>query len=175
MKRKAESLSFSEMSTDNLGVYLMDVQQPYLQKTLATFILCSKTISNSDNKEESKIIGDILIKLGKLIQKHFDEDERIFFPYLRLKIENTNSTKLSEFHISFKEIKLKHQAILKLFKKLRQVSNNYTPASETSATIKLSYAQLFNFEQDILKHIFLEEEILFPRLLQMDKLKNHNL
>lgn len=175
MKRKAESLSFSEMSTDNLGVYLMDVQQPYLQKTLATFILCSKTISNTVHNQESKTIDEILIKLGKLIQKHFDEDERVFFPYLRLKIENSNHNKLNEFQISFKEIQSKHQAIIKLFKKLREVSNNYTPSPETSPTIKLSYAQLFNFEQDILKHIFLEEEILFPRLLQMDKLKNHKL
>lgn len=175
MKKSSRKLSFSEMPTDNLGTYLMDVHHPYLQKTLSTFLICAKTIStlNADDKD-FPAFNELLDHLGRLIEMHFTKDEEILFPFLRLKIEKADHTQPKDYPISLKQIKTEHSDIIRLFKTLRAMSNNYTPAAETPASVKLCYAQLFNFEQDILKHVFLEEEILFPRLILMDKQKNQD-
>ena len=175
MKSKSINVSFSDMPTEKLGVYVMDVQQPYLQKTLNTFFLCAKSISNINKNEiGNKIMDDILTKLGNLIVQHFEMDEEILFPYIRLKISNDIYSKNKEFPISLRKIKAEHNAILKLFKKLRLISNNYTPDESATPALKLCYAQLFNFEQDMAKQIFLEDEILLPRFVKMTKINGLN-
>jgi regulator of cell morphogenesis and NO signaling len=55
---------------------------------------------------------------------------------------------------------------------IRVVSNNYLPSVNSSPALKLCYAQLFDFEQDLHRHIFLEEKILFPKVLEIENRNN---
>ena len=154
------------MPVGKLGTYVMDTQQPYIKKALATFLLCSKMIREANKKEVgAKIFDDLLLKLGDLIEKHLEQDELILFPYLRSKILNKEYNTSNDLPVSLRKIKAEHIAIAKFFKKVRLISNDYTPSPGSSPALKLCYAQLFNFEQDMLKCIFLEEDILFPKLL----------
>ncbi len=66
-----------------------------------------------------------------------------------------------------------HTSILRLFRKLRLLTNNYMAPDSATPALRLSYAQLFNFEQDMIRHVFLEEQILFPKLLGKSKTDHH--
>jgi iron-sulfur cluster repair protein YtfE (RIC family) len=171
MSRKDFDISFSEMSPEKLGAYVINVQLPNLQKAFQTFLNCSQLIISSQKNESwAKLLTVVLEDLAKLIKEHFEHDERVLFPYIRLRIMNHGRINLDGMPVSLLKMKAEHQAIINQFKKLRLISNHYTPASDSPADMKLCYAQLFNFEQDMLKHIFIDEDILFPKLKQMQKI-----
>lgn len=169
MKRTGERVKFNEMPSGELVRYLTDTQHPFLLKALSTFSLCGKSIADAYVGEKNAVMmTDLLQKLESLIKKYLEEEEKSFFDHLRLFYSGQPVTDLTEW---VSAIRKQHEVIARLFEKVRVISDHYTPPKGASASLKLCYAQLFNFEQDILKHLFLEEDILFPKLLEANKQK----
>lgn len=169
MRTKGEKTTFIEMPSAELIKYLVDVQHPYLIKAFAAFSLAGRTIGYSSAEAPgSKIMADLILQLSNLISTHIEQDEKEFFSCLdQLRLDKA----VPDLPELLANIRKQHAVITRLFKKLRVLSDDYTAPVDASATVKLCYAQLFNFEQDMLKHIFLEEDILFPKLLATNKQK----
>jgi regulator of cell morphogenesis and NO signaling len=54
--------------------------------------------------------------------------------------------------------------------KIKTLSNNYSPPDYACNTYRVLYAKLKEFEEDLNKHIHLENNILFPRAIKMENL-----
>lgn len=168
MKRDNKRVKFNEMPAGELVKYITDIQHPYLVKSLSTISLCIKTITGAAPQDiEGRAMADLLTRLTRLIHTYLKQDEKDFF--LRLNRIGMNEP-INDLPEILAEIRKEHAAIIKLFKKIDAASGQYSPPESASAVIKLCYAQLFNFEQDMLTHIFLKEDILFPKLLSSNKL-----
>ena len=59
-----------------------------------------------------------------------------------------------------------------IFKEIRRLSNNYTPPAEACNTFKALYALLNEFETDLHQHVHLENNILFPKVIQLELSKS---
>lgn len=55
------------------------------------------------------------------------------------------------------------------FAKIAELTNNYTPPTDACETYKVTFAMLQEFEQDLHKHIHLENNILFPEAQLLEK------
>ena len=62
-----------------------------------------------------------------------------------------------------------HDAEGERFRTIAQLSNEYTPPSDACNTYKVTFAMLQEFEQDLHKHIHLENNILFPKAAKLEK------
>jgi iron-sulfur cluster repair protein YtfE (RIC family) len=162
---KRASLSYTDMPPAKLGLYLADVQLPYLRKALSTFVLCSRLISQDKKQPGNRILADLLIKLGERIDEHLKKDGEVLFPYLTVKLANNENEQGNGLRASLSTSHSEHKTIKRMFQKARLLSSDYTPPADASPALKLCYAQLFDFEQDMLRHIFLEEEVLLSRLI----------
>lgn len=166
MLGKSGNTSVNEMALPELARYIMDIQHAYLKKTWSTFSLCAKAVIEANKAQPgNRIMNDVLDQLSILTHKHFEEEEQVLFPYIRLVINDPVFRGTGE-STPFAKMKADHTLITRLFKKLRLLSNNYTPLPGADPGVKLCYAQLFNFEQDMIRHIFLEEDLLVPRLIK---------
>lgn len=164
MNIKHRNPDLYKMSFDKQCAYLMEVQQPYLKCALVTFFRCEKMIrTKHSNENNTTELTDLLLRLGKLIEVHLNWEEEHFFPFLRMDMQHTWQT-LRNLAAFLATLRAEHKAILALFDETRALSNDYTPSPVSSSTIKLCFAQLFDFEQDIIKHIFFEEHMVFPKL-----------
>ena len=54
------------------------------------------------------------------------------------------------------------------FVKISELSNNYTPPADACNTYRITYAMLDEFEKDLHRHIHLENNILFPRAIELE-------
>lgn len=57
------------------------------------------------------------------------------------------------------------------FRQIRVLSNNYTPPQDGCNTYKVTYKLLEEFEKDLHLHIHLENNILFPKAIDLENLK----
>jgi len=55
------------------------------------------------------------------------------------------------------------------FSKIAELSNNYNAPADGCTTYRVAFALLKEFEEDLHKHIHLENNILFPKALEMEK------
>ena len=168
--RNISGVSDGEMSLGILVGNIINIQAPNIKKALATFLLCSEMMRDVNRAEsETKALNNALLQLGELLKKLLEQEEQILFPYLNTIALNKNAFIMNELPISIKKIKSEHLVIKRLFEVLRLHTNDYNPSAAILPSLKLCFAQFFNFEQDVLKYFFLEEERLFPKLEEVSR------
>ena len=56
-----------------------------------------------------------------------------------------------------------------LFAKISELTNEYNPPSDACQTYKVTFAMLKEYEQDLHKHIHLENNILFKKAIELEE------
>jgi regulator of cell morphogenesis and NO signaling len=62
-----------------------------------------------------------------------------------------------------------HEHAGSLLEKIRLLSNNYTPPADACTTYRLCFAALQTLETDLHQHVHLENNILFPKAINLFK------
>lgn len=111
---------------------------------------------------------------GELAQ-HMKKEELILFPFIKKLVRATISNDAVEQpHFGTIENPIammmdEHDTEGERFRKIAELSHNYTPPADACNTYKVTYAMLKKFEEDLHKHIHLENNILFPKATKLEK------
>ena len=106
---------------------------------------------------------------------HMKKEELIVFPFIKKMVKaKEEGTKLAA--PNFESIQFPIQAMMDehtnegdRFRLIEELSNNYTTPEDGCNTYKVTFALLKEFEQDLHLHIHLENNILFPRAIELEK------
>lgn len=113
------------------------------------------------------------IKLDLL--SHMDKEEKMLFPYIKKMIfaaENDVELQIPPFGSIKNPINVmeeEHQSAGDEMSDLRQVTNGFTPPDNVCNTFKLLYNELHDFEKDLHIHVHLENNILFPKAIELEE------
>jgi regulator of cell morphogenesis and NO signaling len=98
---------------------------------------------------------------------HMHKEEVILFP--RIKELETSQDAHEHQHPANEYIgapiqvmELEHEHAGDILYKIRKLTNNYTPPAEACTTFLVALAELKEFEEDLHRHVHLENNILFP-------------
>jgi regulator of cell morphogenesis and NO signaling len=106
---------------------------------------------------------------------HMKKEELVLFPFVRkmtkAKQENVKPG-IPHFGTVGNPIQMmmnEHTTEGERFRKIETLSNNYTPPQDACNTYRVTFALLKEFEQDLHLHIHLENNILFPKAIELEK------
>lgn len=111
---------------------------------------------------------------GELAQ-HMKKEELILFPFIKKMVNAVLTDELIEQpHFGTVENPIammmhEHDAEGERFRKIAMLTNNYTPPADACNTYRVTFSMLNEFEQDLHKHIHLENNILFPKAAALEK------
>ena len=104
-----------------------------------------------------------------------EKEEMVLFPRIK-QLEKHGLNQLSFDAQMYEYIKLpiinmeiEHDDAGNKMNEIRLLTNNYTPPKDACTTYKLMYACLHAFEIDLHQHVHLENSILFPKALALEK------
>lgn len=141
--------------------------KPYLEKVA--------TVHGAQNPELYEIKELFETGAGELTA-HMKKEELVLFPAIRKYVnanksdESADTVKIMSNPINAIVTKMReeHDTEGERFRKIAELSNNYTPPSNACNTYKVTYALLKEFENDLHLHIHLENNILFPKAIKLD-------
>jgi regulator of cell morphogenesis and NO signaling len=140
--------------------------KPYLNK------ICS--VHGERHPELFEIQQQFNASVGELAA-HMKKEEFILFPFIR-KLAKASQENVSIDAPSFGTIQnpiammnQEHETEGDRFRKIETLSNNYTPPDDACNTYRVTFALLHEFEQDLHLHIHLENNILFPKSIELEK------
>lgn len=116
--------------------------------------------------------------------EHIYEEEDNFFTYVNQlsRFLRDDSAGSEVFFMmekqSVKDFALEHEVDEHEMTGFRKFTNNYTYCNEADLQIKVLYSELERFEKDLIIHAKIEDEILFPKALHLErlvKLKFHDM
>lgn len=113
-------------------------------------------------------VRDNFDSLSDELLQHLPKEEEIVFPAMRRMFRGTpaeNDTNIIESNIGspIKEMEDEHERAGDLIKTIRSLSDNYTVPSHACPTFRLAFLMLNQFDSDLMQHIHIENNILFPK------------
>lgn len=126
--------------------------------------------AHGNDRPELLHIRENFLDLSEELIGHLQKEELILFPAIkRLESENNEDHPLvSTIQAPVGAMEHEHVIAGDLIKQIRALSGNYTPPDFACPTFLITYKKLQEFDNDLMKHIHLENNILFERLKNMN-------
>jgi regulator of cell morphogenesis and NO signaling len=179
--RKAEvqgssALDFQTATLSELIGYILEKHHVYTKTEMARLEpLTEKVIgAHGENHPELHQLGEVFQRVCADLKPHMFKEEQVLFPYI-LEMERASlqdrpapvppfGTVNNPVRMMMKE----HDTVGELLRELRGLSSNYAVPPDGCISYQTLYQALEAFEQDLHEHIHLENNILFPRAIEME-------
>jgi len=168
---------FQSWPLDLLADYIEKKHHRYVEEKMPVLKEYLEKISQVHGDKHSELYE--IVKLfnastGELAA-HMKKEEFILFPYIRKMIKaqqggvKTGKPYFDTVENPIQSMVQEHDNEGVRFREISKLSNEYTPPEDACQTYKVSYATLKEFEDDLHLHIHLENNILFPKAIAMEK------
>jgi len=174
-------LPYNEWGLDFLADYIVNTHHTYVRKTVPDLRKYAAKVAqvHGGNHPELLEIYAIVDEVGTELLNHAVKEERVVFPYIKeIYAAKTNGTPLQQ-NASLGSVRgpinlmeMEHEVVGRSVDKIREISNNYALPEDACASYSLLYKMLEEFEDDLHVHVHLENNILFPKALEIEKQLN---
>jgi len=113
--------------------------------------------------------------LAQELSTHMMKEEVVLFPYIERMEESViagEPTLPAPFGTVNNPVAMmmhEHDSAGNLLRSIRDLSSGYQPPANACVSYKTLYSALAEFERDLHQHIHLENNILFPRAIEMER------
>ncbi|HRE78793.1 MAG TPA: iron-sulfur cluster repair di-iron protein [Flavobacterium sp.] len=169
------AIDFKSWSPTLLIDYIIEKHHSYVEEksvVLLQFLdkLCK--VHGERHPELFEINSLFKMSAGDLAQ-HMKKEELILFPFIQKMVKaQKDNQPIQEPHFGTVEnpiamMKDEHSIEGERFDKIATLTDGFTPPEDACSTYKVTYQMLKEFEQDLHKHIHLENNILFPKAIEL--------
>ncbi len=176
-KAKAGDIDFNSWPLDLLADYVEKTHHRYVEENSTVLLqylnkLCKV---HGDRHPELFEINKLFTESAQELAAHMKKEELILFPFIkRMVAAKQNGEELPKPHFGTVEnpvamMKHEHTTEGERFQKIAELTNNYQFPEDACGTYQVTFRMLEDFEQDLHKHIHLENNILFPKAIELEK------
>lgn len=170
-------IDFKSWPLDLLADYIEKTHHRYVEDKSPELIAYLEKICEvhgHNHTELYEIKGLVQQTVGNLTQ-HMKKEELILFPFIR-KMENAKrrgellqKPSFGSIQNPINEMESEHSTEGDRFRDIETLSNNYTPPEDACNTYRVTFAMLKEFQDDLHLHIHLENNILFPKSILLER------
>lgn len=172
--RAANQLPFEEMTADQMISYILIHHHFYVKQSMPQIIYHVEKVANKHGERFPYMIE--VLQLFKEIQEemtaHMHKEEVILFPRIKeleLLFTKGNLNEAAKIAIAgpISVMMAEHDHAGNLLYRIRELTNNYEAPEGACTTFKVSLTELKEFEEDLHKHVHLENNHLFINATDM--------
>ena len=113
--------------------------------------------------------------LSQELNDHFAKEEKVLFPFIKALVLSKQTGNVQDLQNQFtlsvpiQMMESDHEAAGQILAELSTITNQYTPPQGACNSFQFLYQKLKELQEDLHQHIHLENNILFPKALAMEK------
>jgi regulator of cell morphogenesis and NO signaling len=169
-------IDFKSWPLDLLADYIEKTHHRYVEEKIPVLLQFLDKLCKVHGAVHPELfeINELFKGCASELTQHMKKEELILFPFIKKMVKATISDELIEqphFGTVTNPIAMmmaEHEVEGDRFVKIATLTNNYTPPSDACNTYKVTFSMLNDFEQDLHKHIHLENNILFPKAATLE-------
>lgn len=162
-------MPFTEMTAEQLISYILIHHHFYVKQSMPTIIghLEKVAAKHGDRFPYMAEVLSLFREINDEMTMHMHKEEVILFPRIKevtAQQEAHQHSNLAPGYIAapIQIMELEHEHAGDILYKIRSLTNNYTPPEGACTTFQVSLAELKEFEEDLHRHVHLENNLLFP-------------
>lgn len=166
--------NFNCVSLTKLTEHIINTHHKYIEATgpvIIKYLDKVESVHGKHNPELKEINELFKTILGELVM-HMRKEELMLFPYIK-RLETTgrgsDSFTFGSIRNPIHLLMSEHESEGDKFKRISELTKQYTPPTHACNTFRVCYAKLQEFEKDLHLHIHLENNILFPKAIEIEE------
>ena len=171
------SIDFGKATLGELIGHILLTHHVYTKEEMARLepLMVKVIEAHGTNHPELKGMGELFQQLCADLKPHMFKEEQILFPYLvemeRSAVENRPApfAPFGSVNNPIRMMMMEHETVGDLLRELRALSSDYTVPPDGCISYQTLYQALEAFEGDLHQHIHLENNILFPRAIELEE------
>lgn len=174
VKADSTNTDFNAWPLDLLADYIEKTHHRYVRSKIVEIMPFLNKVArvHGDNHPELKEVEQLFKDSALELSEHMLKEEKILFPFIRKMVTNETATAIPAFGSIENPIammKHEHENEGERFRKIASLANDYTPPADACNTYRVTFALLKEFEENLHLHIHLENNILFPKAIEMEQ------
>lgn len=165
--RVTNGIRFETLEPSLLIDFIVQHHHQYVREAIPQILeLLNRVVeAHGQDKPEVVSVRARFIELAKELLNHLPKEEEILFPAIKQLAKAQSSEGFAirasvQAPVLVMEDEHEHAGIL--IKAIRQLTNNYAIHEGACPTFRITYTMLEEFDKDLMQHIHLENNILFP-------------
>lgn len=171
-KVKETEDNYNEWSLDFLADYIVNNHHSYVRKMLPELAFYAEKVSrvHGDRDPELNEIRELVYVLQKEMMVHLQKEEEDLFPQIKDLVRESKKGSVKEAIVEALEDE--HDSAGELMAQIETLTKGFNPPSSACSSYRVLFQNLEGFQNDLHKHVHLENNILFPKALKMERSLN---
>ncbi len=162
---KPKEQELADTNIRSVVEYLQKSHEYYTKTGLEVIEQKIEKLAECCEQKHHKMLGKFYAEYKAEILKHFTEEEKILFPYIKQLIEGN---RIQE-KLNIQQYEKNHQNIDDKLNDIKNIILKYLPEGCSSELRNQLLFDLFIFEDDLERHTKIEERILTPLVRKIEK------
>lgn len=175
LERHPDQRDWSEAPLPELIDFLVATHHAYLKEAMpALWQMLAKVVqAHGEHHPELARLRQVSGGLFQELDAHLMKEEQILFPMIRTLASASSSSHASSFapvghscgspEAPMRVMEMEHDHAGTALREMRALSSGYTVPADACTTFRALYAGLAELEEDLHRHIHLENNVLHPR------------
>lgn len=165
------SHNFIDWDPGFLCDYIVNTHHKYVLKTLPELMFYTRKIAGVHGEHHPELIevAELFSKVNNELLQHLGKEEAVLFPAIKavLKDGSVNSKDTVKSEIS--RLEGEHEFAGGAIDRISVITNRYQLPADACNSYRVTFKMLEEFEDDLHIHVHLENNILFPKVLELSK------
>lgn len=175
--KNESEIDFKSWPLDLLADYVEKTHHRYVEEKTPLILAFLDKLCKVHGKNHPELfeVKELFTESAQDLGAHLKKEELILFPFIknlvkaRIKGEEMPQAPFGTVENPINMMKHEHTAEGERLRRIAEITSEYTPPQDACQTYRVAFAMLEDFENDLHKHIHLENNILFPKAIELEK------
>ena len=174
--KEKDTIDFQELSLTGLITHILETHHTFTKSEMdrLTALIDKVRSAHGVNHPELFKVADLFQRLCADLKPHMFKEEQILFPYILRLDEASSQNQLRPFapfgtvDNPIRAMEMEHETVGTILHELRATTSDYNVPTDGCFSYQTLYQGLADFEKDLYQHIHLENNILFPKAIELE-------
>lgn len=177
LQKTSGEIDFNSFPLDLLVDYVEKTHHRYVDEKTPILLQFLNKLCHVHGGRHPELfeINELFMQSAEDLGVHLRKEEQILFPFIRKMVDaKLKGVALENPHFGTVENPVnmmihEHSVEGERFAKISEITNGYTAPEDACSTYRVTFQMLEDFENDLHKHIHIENNILFPKAIELEK------
>ena len=161
--------NYKDWSPDFLADYIVNIHHKYVYKTLPELVFYTRKIASvhGDRHPELHEVDELFGQVNAELLQHLKNEEEVLFPAIKEVLKNSTEKARETILSEITRMTGEHEFAGGAIDKINEITKGYHVPADGCNTYMVTFKMLQQFEDDLHIHVHLENNILFPKALNL--------
>lgn len=167
---------FKSWDVDFLTDYIVSNHHAYVRRVLPTVRFHAEKVARVHGGRHPELVevASVFERVANELESHMVREEEVLFPYIKSlgaaerDGHDVPAPMFGSVRNPIEMMEIEHDEAGAAMHRIRQMTSGYQIPSDACTTYSVLFQELAEFEADLHRHVHLENNILFPRAIEIE-------